>query len=166
VNAPTTGIHFNIPQDPLKVVDADKNPFVTFIEGPQGLKLQLLHIDLDAGLWVVRVRMAPGLTLPRHQHTGTVFGLTEKGWWKYLEHAEMNKPGTYLFEPAGSIHQLHVPLDTPEETVVWFAINGANVNVNEANEVVSVWDAHYILQTYLDLCEAEGHPRPTIIGID
>lgn len=165
MNAPTTGIHFNVPQVPLMVSDADQNPFVTFIEGTPGLKLQLLHIDLDAGLWVVRVRMSPGLTLPRHQHTGTVFGLTERGWWKYLEHPEMNRPGTYLFEPAGSIHTLHVPVDSPEETVVWFAINGANINVGEDNEVISVWDAHWILETYLGLCDAEGKRRPKIIGV-
>ncbi|HCN90834.1 MAG TPA: cupin [Oxalobacteraceae bacterium] len=137
-------------------------PFVNFMDG---LAVQLLQVDIEAGLWVVRARFAPGLTLPRHKHTGEVFALTFSGSWKYLEYPEINTAGSYLFEPSGSIHTLHAPATNTEATEAWFAIRGANLNLNEAGEVESVWDAGFILDTYLALCKEAGHPAPNVIGI-
>jgi len=137
-------------------------PFVNFMDG---LAVQLLQVDIEAGLWVVRARFAPGLTLPRHKHTGEVFALTFSGSWKYLEYPEINTAGSYLFEPSGSIHTLHAPAANTETTEAWFAIRGANLNLNEAGEVESVWDAGFILDTYLALCKEAGHPAPNVIGI-
>ena len=137
-------------------------PFVTFMEG---LDIQVLQIDVEAGLWVVRARFAPGVTLQRHKHTGEVFAITFSGCWKYLEYPEVNVAGSYLFEPAGSIHTFHVPAANTETTEAWFAIRGANLNLNDKGDVESVWDAQFILDTYLTLCEQAGHPRPKVIGI-
>ena len=72
--------------------------------------------------------------------------------------------GTYLFEPAGSIHTLIVPEDNTEVTDVWFAIYGANLNLDAEGNVESVLDAAFIRDAYFALCEAEGHPRPNVIG--
>ncbi len=140
---------------------ASELPFVTFIEG---LQIQLLQADVEAGLWVVRTRMSPGLTLPRHKHTGEVFAVTFSGSWKYLEYPEVNTAGSYLFEPAGSIHTLHVPAANREITDVWFAIRGANLNLDDKGEVASVWDARFLIDTYQALCEQAGHARPKVIG--
>lgn len=128
-------------------------PFVTFMEG---LELQVLHVSIESGLWVVRTRFAPGITLPRHKHTGEVYALTFSGSWKYLEYPDVNTAGSYLYEPAGSIHTLHAPETNTEVTEVWFAIHGANLNLDEQGEVESVWDAAFILDTYQELCKAEG----------
>jgi quercetin dioxygenase-like cupin family protein len=135
-------------------------PFVTFMPG---VDLQALQIDIEAGLWVVRTRFAAGITLPRHKHTGEVFAVTKSGSWRYLEYPEVNTAGSYLYEPAGSVHTLHVPPTNTEVTDVWFAIRGANLNLNEQGDVASVWDARYILDTYLALCEQAGYGRPNII---
>ncbi|MBL6750345.1 MAG: 2,4'-dihydroxyacetophenone dioxygenase family protein [Nevskia sp.] len=135
-------------------------PFVTFMPG---VDLQALQIDVEAGLWVVRTRFAAGITLPRHKHTGEVFAVTKSGSWRYLEYPEVNTAGSYLYEPAGSVHTLHVPASNKEVTDVWFAIRGANLNLDEKGNVASVWDAQYILDTYLALCEQAGHPRPNVI---
>ena len=40
--------------------DVTDLPFVTIAEG---VELQLLQVDIDAGLWVIRTRMQPGVTL-------------------------------------------------------------------------------------------------------
>lgn len=128
-------------------------PFVTFMEG---LELQVLHVSIENALWVVRTRFAPGLTLPRHKHTGEVYALTFSGSWKYLEYPDLNVAGSYLYEPAGSVHTLHAPETNTEVTEVWFAIHGANLNLNEHDEVDSVWDAAFILESYRELCKAEG----------
>ena len=135
-------------------------PYVAFMEG---LDVQLLHINIATGLWVVRTRFAPGLTLPRHQHTGEVFALTFSGSWRYLEYPEINTAGSYLFEPAGSIHTLHTPATNREMTEAWFAIRGANLNLDDSGAVVSVWDAKFIADTYFALCEAQGFDRPNVI---
>ena len=96
--------------------------------------------------WVIRVRFSAGLTIQRHRHTGEVFAFTIKGSWNYLEYPEVNTAGSYLFEPAGSIHTLHVPASNSEVTDVWFAIRGANLNLDEAGNVESVLDAGTVLQ--------------------
>jgi quercetin dioxygenase-like cupin family protein len=135
-------------------------PFVTYQEG---VTFQLLQADIQAGLWVARVRMRPGATIQRHKHTGEVFALTLKGAWKYLEYPEVNTAGSYLFEPAGSIHTLHALDSNADITEAWFAIRGANLNLDEQGNVESVLDAAAALEIYLARCQAEGHALPNVI---
>lgn len=135
-------------------------PFVPYQEG---VAFQLLHADVEAGLWVVRVRFQPGATLQRHKHTGEVFAVTFKGAWKYLEYPEVNTAGSYLFEPAGSVHTLHVLESNEGITDAWFAIRGANLNLDENGNVESVLDAAAALEIYTARCREEGHPEPNVI---
>jgi len=137
-------------------------PFVTFFEG---LEFQLLQASVENGLWVVRTRFQPGVTIATHRHTGEVFALTFSGSWRYLEYPEVNAAGSYLYEPAGSVHTLHVPDSNTEVTDVWFAIRGANLNLDDQGNVASVWDATFMIETYLDLCAKAGYGRPSVIGL-
>ena len=140
----------------------DELPFVTFFDG---LDFQLLQASVEQGLWVVRTHFKPGTTIATHRHTGEVFAVTFSGSWRYLEYPEVNTAGSYLFEPAGSQHTLHVPASNTGITDVWFAIRGANLNLDEQGNVASVWDATFMIETYLDLCAKAGHGRPAVIGI-
>jgi len=135
-------------------------PFVAFAEG---VDLQLLQVDLDRGLWVVRTRFQPGITIPTHKHTGPVFAVTLAGSWKYLEYPEVNTAGSYLYEPAGSVHTLTVPATETEVTDVWFAIYGANLNLDANGNVEMVIDAPLILDFYRTQCRAQGHGEPAVI---
>ena len=63
------------------------------------------------------------------------------------------------------MHTLTVPEDNTEDTDVWFAIYGANLNLDADGNVEMVIDAGAVLEFYLAMCEAEGHPRPNVIGI-
>jgi anti-sigma factor ChrR (cupin superfamily) len=45
-------------------------PFVALGDGTH---LQLLQVDVEAGLWVVRTKFEPGVVVPTHRHTGEVF---------------------------------------------------------------------------------------------
>ena len=45
-------------------------------------------------------------------------------------------------------------------TDVWFAIYGANLNLDADGNVETVIDAGLVRDTYFALCEAEGHGRP------
>jgi len=152
-----------IPGIPAAMHRAESDlPFVVYQEG---VDFQLLHADVEAGLWVIRVRFQPGVTIQRHKHTGEVFAVTMSGSWKYLEYPDViNTAGSYLYEPAGSIHTLHVPDTNQEVTDAWFAIRGANLNLDEDGKVESVLDAGAVLEVYLAQCEAAGYGRPDVIG--
>jgi hypothetical protein len=136
-------------------------PFVALGDGTH---LQLLQVDVELGLWVIRTKFEAGVTVPTHKHTGSVFAFTIAGSWKYLEYPDVNLPGSYLFEPAGSVHTLTVPAENDGMTDVWFAIYGANLNLDANGNVETVIDAGLVRDTYFALCEAEGHPRPNVIG--
>ena len=139
----------------------NENPFVALGDGTH---LSLLQVDVEAGLWVIRTKFEPGVVVQTHKHTGQVFAFTISGSWKYLEYPEVNVAGSYLFEPAGSIHTLTVPEENDGLTDVWFAIYGANLNLDADGNVESVIDAGLIRDGYFALCEANGHGRPNVIG--
>ena len=127
------------------------------------MSLQLLQVDLDQGLWVVRTRFQPGVTIATHKHTGPVFAVTLAGSWKYREYPDVNTAGSYLFEPAGSVHTLTVPKTETAVTDVWFAIYGANLNLDANGNVEAVIDAELIHTFYLAACESQGFPAPAVI---
>jgi 2,4'-dihydroxyacetophenone dioxygenase len=151
-----------IPGTSVALHRAEKD--LPFVEYQEGVDFQLLHVDLDTGFWVVRARFQPGVTIQRHKHTGDVFAFTLKGAWKYLEYPEINTAGSYLYEPAGSIHTLHVLETNTEVTDAWFAVHGANLNLDADGKVESVLDAGAVLEIYLARCEKSGHGRPNVIG--
>lgn len=139
----------------------DELPFVPYQEG---VVFQLLQVDLDAGLWVARVRFEPGVTIQRHRHTGEVFAFTLSGSWRYLEYPDINTAGSYLYEPAGAIHTLHVPKSNKGVTDVWFAIRGANLNLDAAGNVETVLDAGTVLEIYRAQCRELKLASPRVIG--
>ncbi len=138
-----------------------------FIDLGEGALLQLLQVDLASGVWVVRNRFAPGTTIAKHKHTGHVYAFTQSGYWHYLESPEaVNVAGSYLYEPAGSVHTLHVPAGNIGVTDVWFTIHGANLNLDAQGHVELVVDAHGILPFYRAMCEAQhGVTDPPVIVI-
>src|SRR5215212_2279560 len=132
------------------------------VKAGEGVKLQLLKVDIEVGLWVIRNLFEPGARVQTHKHTGQVFAFTQSGCWKYDEYPELMTAGTYLFEPAGSIHTLIVPEDNTEVTDVWFAIYGANLNLDADGNVESVSDAETILRSYRSRCRKMGIDDPPV----
>jgi 2,4'-dihydroxyacetophenone dioxygenase len=135
-------------------VGADELPWM---EAGDGSALQLLHVDLTQGLWISKTRVPPGYRVPKHYHTGLVFAVTLQGQWFYAETPDaVNSPGSYLFEPAGSLHTLCTPDGQEGDTIAWFAIYGANINVDDEHKITSVIDAGAVLEIYRGYCEALG----------
>jgi len=139
-------------------------PFVTF---PDSVRMQLVQADLANGVWIVRSLFPPGVTIQTHKHTGHVYAFTQSGRWHYLESPEaVNGAGSYLFEPAGSVHTLHVPPDNDGDTDVWFAIHGANLNIDAEGNVEVVIDAASVLAGYRKLCASQhGMSDPPVVVI-
>jgi 2,4'-dihydroxyacetophenone dioxygenase len=142
----------------------DELPFITF---PDGIGMKLVQVDLSVGVWVVRSRFPAGITVPTHKHTGHVYAFTLSGSWNYLESPDaINRAGSYLFEPAGSVHTLHVPETNTEDTDVWFTIYGANLDLDAEGNVTTVTDAHAVLSYYRYFCQKEfGLADPPVIVV-
>lgn len=134
------------------------------VELPDGSTLVLLQVDLNNNMWIVRSRFRPGFCIDTHYHTGPVYAFTESGEWFYKEYPNLiNKAGSYLFEPAHSVHTLTVADDATEDAVVYFVIMGSNINVDESGNVTSILDAQTVLRIYSLLCEASGKSASGVI---
>jgi len=120
--------------------------------GPVGLTP--LFLDKEKGVWVLYGRFAPGTVLPTHFHTGTVHFFTTKGRWNYAEYPDdPQTAGSYLFEPAGSIHTFTVPADATEDAEGFMVVSGANVNFADG-EFQDITDAGSLERAFLDLAAA------------
>lgn len=128
-----------------------------------GIELKVLQVREAEGLWVVRNRFAPGVEIQRHRHTGPVFGITFSGRWGYKENDFFNTAGSYLYEPANSVHTLHTPTDNTEPTDVLFVMYGMNINLDDDDNVVSITSGPNVLHGYYAMLDAQGVERPPVL---
>jgi quercetin dioxygenase-like cupin family protein len=138
-------------------IGADDLPFVDIGDGS---KLKVIMVREPEGLWIVENIFQAGYEVQRHKHTGPVYAYTVSGAWKYKEYEYVNRAGSFLYEPAGSIHTL---MAVEDETRVWFQMYGSNLNLDADGNVESVFDGPGTLQAYYLLAEAAGLPRPDVL---
>lgn len=131
-----------------------------FVDIGDGSLLKVLQVDVGQGLWIIENIFQAGYEVETHRHTGPVYGYTTAGAWKYKEYDYVNRAGSFLFEPAGSVHTLQCIEDN---TRVWFQMYGANVNLDAAGNITSVVDGLLTLEYYYAVCEAQGLPRPAVL---
>jgi quercetin dioxygenase-like cupin family protein len=131
-----------------------------FVDIGDGNKLKVLHVDEKEGLWIVENIFQAGFEVQTHRHTGPVWGYTTSGAWKYKEYDYVNRAGSFLYEPAGSVHTL---MCIEDDTQVWFHMYGVNLNLAADGSIESVADGAGSLKAYLALCEAQGFGRPSVI---
>ena len=142
-------------------IGADELPFVE-ISG--GNKLKVIQVDIGAGLWIVENIFNANYVVQTHRHTGPVYAFTTRGAWKYQEYEDVNRAGSFLYEPAGSVHTLECVED---DTHVWFQMYGANLNLDGDGNVTSVTDAHSVLDRYRALCrEQHGIVDAPVVVLD
>lgn len=131
-----------------------------FVEIGDGNKLKVIQVKPEEGLWIVENIFQAGYEVQRHRHTGPVYAYTTTGAWKYKEYDYVNRAGSFLYEPAGSVHTLQC---IEADTRVWFQMYGVNLNLDAAGAVESVYDGAGALAVYRALCEAEGYPPPRVL---
>jgi len=134
-----------------------------FVDIGGGSKLRVLHVRRGEGLWIIENIFMAGYEVQTHKHTGPVWGYTTSGAWKYKEYDYVNRAGSFLYEPAGSVHTLTCLED---RTQVWFQMYGSNLNLDANGKVDSVADGAVTLEFYYAACEAQGLPRPTVLVED
>ena len=135
----------------------DEMPFVDI---GNGNKMKVLQVKEREGLWIIENIFQSGFAVQTHRHTGPVWGYTTTGAWKYAEYDYVNRAGSFLYEPAGSIHTLTCIED---DTQVWFHMYGVNLNLNDDGSVDSITDGPDTLAAYYALCEAQGFGRPDVL---
>jgi 2,4'-dihydroxyacetophenone dioxygenase len=148
-SAPATAVAVHVGRDDLPFVD---------IGG--GNLLKVVRVDEAEGLWIAENVFQSGFAVQTHRHTGPVFGYTTSGAWKYREYDYVNRAGSFLYEPAGSVHTLEVLED---DTRAWFHMYGVNLNLREDGTVESITDGPGTLAAYFALCEAQGFGRPEVL---
>jgi quercetin dioxygenase-like cupin family protein len=136
---------------------ADDLPFV---EIGGGNRLKVIQVDVGLGLWIVENVFQPGYVVQTHRHTGPVYAYTTSGAWHYQEYDYVNRAGSFLYEPAGSVHTLEC---LEPDTRVWFQMYGANLNLDADGNIESVFDGPGTLEAYLALAEAEGFDPPRVL---
>ena len=105
-----------------------------------------LLLDTVGGRWFNLLRVRRSGVLSRHRHPGPVFGYVIKGRWHYLEHDFIAEPGKFLFEPPGETHTLVV--DSDDEMITMFNVNGAMIYVDDAGKTVGFEDVF----TKIEMC--------------
>ena len=131
-----------------------------FVDIGEGAKLKVLQVKRGENLWIIENIFQAGYEVQTHRHTGPVFGYTTSGAWKYKEYDYVNRAGSFLYEPAGSVHTLQCIED---DTRVWFQMYGANINLDEKGEITSVVDGQVTLQFYLAACKELGFGEPNVL---
>ena len=131
-----------------------------YIDIGDGSKLRVLQVKAAEGLWIVENIFQAGYEVETHRHTGPVWGYTRSGAWKYKEYDYVNRAGSFLYEPAGSVHTLQCIED---DTQVWFQMYGSNINLDAQGNITSVADGAGTLEYYLAVCAEMGLPRPHVL---
>lgn len=125
-----------------------------------GVHVSPCFLDPDNGVWVLYARFDAGTLLPRHFHTGTVHFYTTAGAWNYVEYPnDVQTAGSYLFEPAGSIHTFY----SKEGTEGFMVINGANINLNDDDSLMFIMDSGWIEKTLHAVAKQTGQKLPRYI---
>ena len=110
---------------------------IPFIDIGDGSLLRVLQVKTGEGLWIIENIFQAGYEVETHRHTGPVYGYTTSGAWKYKEYDYLNRAGSFLYEPAGSVHTLQCIEDN---TRVWFQMVGSNINLDAEGNITSVID--------------------------
>jgi quercetin dioxygenase-like cupin family protein len=151
-------------QDKLLTVNTNIGKFLEGLLHP-GIKVYPLFLDPHNGTWVLRVKFAPGVTLPLHFHTGTVHLYTMSGAWYYTEYPEqVQKAGHYLYEPGGSVHQFNTPASNTEDTDTFMIVTGSNINFGPDGGYLGLMDAGMIKAWVDQGIKDQGVDRMTYIS--
>ena len=126
-----------------------------WIDIGDGSKLRVLQVKPKEGLWIVENIFQAGYEVEMHKHTGPVWGYTRCKEYDYV-----NRAGSFLYEPAGSVHTLQCIED---DTQVWFQMYGSNISLDAAGNITMVVDGAGTLEFYYAVCAEMGLPRPNVL---
>ncbi|MEA2347700.1 MAG: 2,4-dihydroxyacetophenone dioxygenase [Thermoleophilaceae bacterium] len=131
----------SLPQAGLLTVNETDVPRIENALG-EGIHFKPLRLDLENNEWVVLATFEPGAEIQIHYHTGPAEVYTLQGRWMYKEYQDQPQtPGSYLYEPGGSVHTFFAPADNTEDTIIFVRVAGSNINFSEDGSFHSILDA-------------------------
>ena len=132
---------------------------IPFADMGGGNLIRVLQVREKESLWIIENVFQSGFEVVTHRHTGPVWGYTKSGAGKYEEYDYVNRSGSFLYEPANSVHTLQCIEDG---TRVLFHMYGVNLNLDAEGNIVSVSDGAGTLRFYLGLCREQGLGSPPV----
>lgn len=142
---------------PTAQVNHEQLPWALWMEG---LEVKLLRASLETGEYTLMTRyFGRTVDLPRHKHFGPVHAWTVSGRWGYLEYDWIATAGSYVHEPAGSVHTLRAYAED-EDCVVIYQMSGGLVLLGPDDELWMYEDAESALERYRFALDQQGIPFP------
>jgi hypothetical protein len=124
-----------------------------------GLSFRPLHFAPDG--YSLQLRLEPGVTIPRHRHTGDVHAYNLEGSRELIETGERVPRGTYVYEPSGNIDTWRCVGDVP--CIVQITLKGRVEYLDDRGEVRDATDTHTAREAYLRFCSLQGvRPDPVL----
>jgi len=125
-------------------------------EGEGKWSRPLRFLPGDSG-WVELMRLAPGVRLGLHRHSGLVHAYNVQGHRRLCTGEDIG-PGGYVFEPAGNVDWWEATGDEP--LVVFVVVTGSVEYLAEDGGVLKRITARDRIDDYRRWCDAHGvEPR-------
>jgi anti-sigma factor ChrR (cupin superfamily) len=105
IKTPHTTAHDGLAAVSSRYVDVDDLPWMS-TRWP-GVEIKVLMQDEETGLMTSLTRLAPGATLPDHEHVGIEQSYVIEG--SLVDHEGECTAGNFVWRPAGSRHDAHAP---------------------------------------------------------
>ena len=141
--------------DVVRLVGDDDAPWA---DTGTGVLLKVVRFDELHGTWVILNRFHPACSCRPTATPARSTPTPRPGVGTISSTTSTSSAGSYLFEPANSVHTLHVPDDNTGDTDVCFVIEGALLNLAADGSVESVTDGPGIVAAYYALLEPRGPP--------
>jgi hypothetical protein len=106
------------------------------VDGQPGNYIKVLALDWKRHRVDFLFKQDPHAEFAKHNHVCTAIALTLDGVWGYREGEERMFPGTYSYEPAGSIH---TPYSSETGMIVFGSFQGSTdvmLEILDANDKV------------------------------
>ena len=138
------------------VINDEDLPWTPFTPYSDVVSVKLIKADPVRGETVTFLKAPVSISLPRHRHTGTVIVYTIKGAWKYIEHDWVARPGSVVYETAGTSH---TPIGIPghgDEIITLNITVGDLLYFDNEERIVAIESWQSAVERYLAFCKANG----------
>ena len=137
--------------EPALPVDTDGMPWI--MTGP-GKSFRPLRFAADG--WSELMRLEPGSAVALHRHAGEVHAFNISGTREILGTGELVGPGSYVYEPAGTVDGWGATGDEP--CVVHIKVTGTIEYLDDNGQVIESVNAETQRAVYLAWCRAHDVP--------
>ena len=137
--------------EPALPVDTDGMPWI-----PTGTGKSFRPLRFAADGWSELMRLEPGSAVALHRHTGEVHAFNISGTREILGSGELVGPGSYVYEPPGTVDGWGAIGDEP--CMVHIKVTGTIEYLDDNGQVIESVNAETQRAVYLAWCRAHDVP--------